>query len=626
MLNVSPIQNRYINNAIDGVHQEENSSTYYNWITDKSFIKFPLRVSSGDVRATLREKRHIKQQAYLFVFANGNRVFMKNIQGKDYEKPSFGIPIEYIKNKDLELKFRILSNEVQRKKGMRLDWIKLTVSSDARIIPTKEQNSEFILFLILNTLLFSYLMISGRYRLLFASFPVLLFLIGNTFFRVETSHLIYHINRWVYLPALILTLGFYLYDYLTTKRIFSTGRFFALDMITVPLLFYVSLLVRICGTFYYQFYYPDVRSYFKYMLQLDERGLIGFAHWYGHHHLEILYGFRTPFPYSPLFHLTAQKLNFLGLDYIVWLRVLSMLYNTVLVILVYVFIRKLFRDYMPALFGTFFFMFGSLVFDRIYLSMYAGLFSTLVVFSAMILLLYKINEFNKIRIRWLILIMLSLAFLSYPSGFVNLLFFFITVTAVLLVKKTGNKKVISINNYPETKPLVKTFLLALGVSFFIYYIYFLKPIFTELLPFLAKNGSSIHWEAGTDVGFLTYLLQRVEFYLSIPGILLVIPGLYLLSGFKLDEFKRKFIKAWFITWFLIYILAAPQLLSFVFRLGKEGLFILPLFSAAAGLTLTWLWKRGKIGRFSAILVLFIYIGHNMIEWFDKIRNFMVFVE
>ncbi|MBN2136107.1 MAG: hypothetical protein JW737_10270 [Acidobacteria bacterium] len=626
--NLSAVPNRYVVDFIAGLQQEEKSPTYYNWAKDRSFIEFPLKTEGGDIQCEIRGNRFLRFEAFLYVYANANRVFMKIIQGKQYENMRFTIPQEYIDGKDLHLNLRILSNTTTHPKGMRIDWIRITVPDYVSVKPTTEQLSEFLIFLLLNLLFFTLLFSKTDLKLLYSSIPIALYIIFNAIFRIETSLLIYHINRLVYFPAIIAVLLFMVVrKYKKTKGLI--GNIDKTDYRILGLYFLIAQAVRIAGVYYYQYFYPDLRSYVKYMLQLEDRGFIGFTHWYSYHHFEILYGIRTPFPYSPLFHFTGKLINgVLGLPYYHTLRIVSVFYNTVFVLLVYYLLRRLFNDRRIAIFGGLFFMFSPLMFNRLFLCMYSGLFSAFITFLAMIVLLFKIDKFSSVKDRWIILVVLTLALLSYPSSFLNLVIFLGILLIALSFRLVKKGKIWSLKREPivQRKAVIVLVIIALAASLLIYYIYFVKPILTELIPFMAKNGSTISWDESMDFGFFKYLVTRLNFYASIPGLILVLPGIFLVRKYKFKEFERKFLLSWFWTWLLIYLFAAPQLLSFILRLGKEGMFIIPLFALFAGVTLTQIWKRALYGKILALALLSGYILFSLYKWAMNIKSFMIFID
>jgi hypothetical protein len=260
--------------------------------------------------------------------------------------------------------------------------------------------------------------------------------------------------------------------------------------------------------------------------------------------------------------------------------------------------------------------------------MYSGLFSTLVTFLAMVVLLFKIDKFNSVKDRWIILGVLTLALLSYPSSFLNLVIFFTILMMAIsfrIVKK-GRLWILKNEPIPQRKTVIILVIIALIAAIFIYYIYFVKPIFMELIPFMAKNGSAISWDESMNFGFLKYLVTRLNFYVSIPGLILILPGIFLVRKYKFKEFERKFLLSWFWTWLLIYIFAAPQLLSFILRLGKEGMFVIPLFALFAGITLTQIWKRALYGKILALAFLSGYILFSLYKWAMNIKSFMIFID
>ena len=178
----------------------------------------------------------------------------------------------------------------------------------------------------------------------------------------------------------------------------------------------------------------------------------------------------------------------------------------------------------------------------------------------------------------------------------------------------------------EFKPLILLILVGAALAFFIYYVYFVEPILTELIPFLTKHSDKIVWNQNIKIGFFEYLAERMNFYISIPGMLLVFPGLWILLKKRMENYQEKFIYSWLFAWFIIYILSAPQLLSFMLRLGKEELFILPLFATAAGAACSHFWKKGKIFQSSIIIILIFYLVYSLAVWISNIKSFMVFIE
>jgi len=316
------------------------------------------------------------------------------------------------------------------------------------------------------------------------------------------------------------------------------------------------------------------------------------------------------------------------MKYYMALRIVSVTFNTLFVILIYYLLHKLFKKRVISIFGTLFFAFSPLVFTRLFLCMYAGLFSAFISFVALMLLMLKIREYNRIKIRWVLLTATTIALLAYPSSFLNLIIFFSILLIALklqIIRKSGKQRLTSVQ-VPEFRPTLWIILLSLICSFLIYYIYFVSPIFTELIPFMAEHTGNVNFDSAPEGTLTNYLITRLIFYISIPGLILVLPGLYLLTRQKIDYYWKKFLYSWLATWFLIYLFAAPGLLAFILRLGKEGLFILPLFSIFAGLTASFLWERGKKGKFGIIAIFVVYIAFSLYKWAMNIKTFMIFVE
>jgi hypothetical protein len=631
-LNLSPVPNRYITGFIEGLQQEENETTYYNWMVDRSEIRIPIRTYDCGATFEMRARRALSRQGYLYALVNGNRVFMKNIQQNDYEIISFSVPWEYLNGKNFNLQFRIFSDETTHRRGMRVDWVRIIVNThnSGVIVPAGEQTTEFLFFCSL-IILFSFLLpLDLRYKIGISSFAVLLFICANTFYRIEASLLLYHLNRWAFIPSIFAAV---LFRMLSKFRPHSAKSKLSImnpnNFTPMIIIFFAAQTVRILGTFYYQYFYPDLRSYNHYMYMLDSHGIIGFTYWYGHHHLKILYGIATAFPYSPLYHLTIYPLTKLNYDYYVWLRFTSALFNSIFVILIYIFILKFLKDKKAAVFGTVFAAFSSVMFNRLFLCMYSALFSGLITFIAIIFLFFYINKMDDWRIRWFGLLVISLTLLSYPSAVVNFMIFISIFFIFLLnpkIKINNINKDRRFNPDSEFKPLIILVSLAVILAFFIYYVYFMKPIFTELIPFLIAHSDRIAWNQNIEKNFLDYMASRMNFYLSIPGMFLVFPGIWLLIKKPMETYRKKFLSAWFLSWFIIYILSAPQLFSFILRLGKEELFVLPLFACAAGISCSHFWKKGKIFRYLIVIVFLFFIGLSLLKWMANIKSFMVFIE
>jgi fucose permease len=73
-------------------------------------------------------------------------------------------------------------------------------------------------------------------------------------------------------------------------------------------------------------------------------------------------------------------------------------------------------------------------------------------------------------------------------------------------------------------------------------------------------------------------------------------------------------------------LSAPQLFSFILRLGKEELFILPLFACAAGAACSHFWEKGNVYRYLIFIIFTIFIGLSLLKWAANIKSFMIFIE
>jgi len=631
-LNLSPVPNRYAVGFIEGLQQEEHETTYYNWMVDRSELRIPIKTYGCDAIFEMRAKRALSRQGYLYALVNGNRVFMKNIQGDKYEIIRFRVPMEYLDGGHFNLKFRIFSDETTHNRGMRVDWIRVIINTKnaGAIIPAGEQTAEFLFFCSL-ILLFTFLLpLDFRWKIGLSSLIILLFICANTFYRIEASLLLYHLNRWAFIPSIITAVIFKTLNKLRPRS--AKSKLSLLNKINFTpavIIFFIAQTVRILGTFYYQYFYPDLRSYHHYMSMLDSNGIIGFTYWYGHHHLKILYGFATAFPYSPLYHLTIYPLTKLNYDYYIWLRFTSALFNSVFVILIYSFILKLMKDRRAAVFGGIFAAFSPVMFHRLFLCMYSALFSGLITFIAIIFLLFNINKLEDWRIRWGGLLAVSLALLSYPSAVVNFMIF-ISIFFILLlnpkIKRRDKNEERRFKPEPEFKSLFILVTLAVILAFCIYYIYFMEPIFTELIPFLTAHSDRIVWNQNIEKDFLEYLVSRMNFYLSIPGMLLVFPGIWLLIKKPMETYRKKFLSAWFLSWLIIYILSAPQLLSFILRLGKEELFILPLFACATGAACSHFWEKGKIYRYLIFIVFSSFISLSLLKWMANIKSFMIFIE
>jgi hypothetical protein len=631
-INLSPVPNRYVIGFIEGLQQEEHEATYYNWMVDRSELRIPIKTYGCDATFEMRARRALSRQGYLYALVNGNRVFMKNIQQNDYEIISFKVPWEYLNGKNFNLQFRIFSDETTHRRGMRVDWIRVTVNTDngGLIVPAGEQTAEFLFFCGLIILFVLLLPWDFRWKIGLSFLIVLLFICANTFYRIEASLLLYHLNRWAFIPSIITAVLFRMLNKFRPHSAKSKLSFLNQANFTpAVIIFFIAQTVRILGTFYYQYFYPDLRSYHHYMSMLDSNGIVGFTYWYGHHHLKILYGFATAFPYSPLYHLTIYPLTRLNFDYYIWLRFTSTLFNSIFVILIYAFILKLIKDRKAAVFGGIFAAFSPVMFHRLFLCMYSALFSGLITFIAIIFLLFYIDKLDDWRIRWFGLLAISLALLSYPSAVVNFMIF-ISIFFILLlnprIKKRDNNKDKLFKPDQEFKSLFILVSLAVILAFFIYYIYFMKPIFTELIPFLTAHSDKIVWNQNIEKNFIEYLVSRMNFYLSIPGMILVFPGIWLLIKRPMDTYRKKFLSAWFLSWFIIYILSAPQLFSFILRLGKEELFILPLFACAAGAACSYFWGKGKIYKFLIFIIFAFFIGLSLLKWAVNIKSFMIFIE
>lgn len=632
-LNLSPVPNQYVKDFIEGLQQEEKELTYYNWMVDRSKLALPIKTRGCSATFEMRAKRALSRQGYLYVFVNGNRVFMKNILGGQYEITKFRIPREYIDGQDIAIQFRTYSDEANHRRGMRVDWIRVTIDKqgEGKIIPSGEQIIEFFLALILLGIFIYILPIGFWWKISSSGLVMMIFICANTFYRIETSLLIYHVNRWVLLPSIVIV-G--IFKILQKIKFGSKAPANSLlnDSIIAPAgsIFFISQLVRVIGTFYYQYFYPDLRTYTQYMSVLDSEGIVGFAYWYGHHHLKILYGFATAFPYSPLYHITIYPLTKLNFDYYIWLRVTTTVFNTLFVLLIYFFIIKFLKDKKAAIFGALFAAFSSVMFKRIFLSMYSALFSGLLTFIVIFFLFFYLKKVDDWKYRWLGIIFISLALLSYPSALVNLILMFVILIILLMnpgfKEKDDHLKRIAPNPDSETRRLLLLFFVSAMIAFFIYYIYFVEPMVTELIPFLANNSDKIVWNKDIQIGFFEYLAQRMAFYISIPGMILVFPGLWILFKQKMEKYRRKFLYSWIGAWFILYILSAPQLLSFMLRLGKEELFILPLFATAAGAASAFFWKKGKIFKIAIIAIFAIFIGLSLYNWASNIKSFMVFIE
>lgn len=554
---------------------------------------------------------------------------MKNIQSESYEIIKFGIPMEYLDGKNFNLKFRVFSDETTHDRGMRMDWVRIYINTGKSgvIVPAGEQYKEFIFFCCL-ILLFSFLLkVSFEWKIGLSSMMVLLFICANTFYRIEASLLLYHLNRWTFIPSVIAAAVFAILRKIRSRsKASEISLWNPANYTTAVLIFFVAQTIRIIGTFYYQYFYPDLRSYQHYMSVLDSNGFIGFTYWYGHHHLKILYGFATAFPYSPLYHFTIYPLTKLGYDYYIWLRFTSVLFNSIFIVLIYIFILKFLKDRRAALFGGIFAAFNPVMFHRLFLCMYSALYSGLITFIALMFLFFYINKLDDWRVRWTGLLAVAFALLSYPSAVVNFMIFIIIFFIILANPKIKRKDGHFLKPDPEFKPLLVLVSLGVFMAFFAYYVYFMEPIFTELIPFLTSHSDKIVWNQNIEKGFLEYLFGRMNFYMSVPGMILVFPGLWLLYKKPMDNYKKKFMWAWFLSWFIIYILSAPQLLSFILRLGKEELFILPLFACAAGAAASYFWNKRKIFRYLIIAVFIIFICFSLFKWMTNIKSFMIFIE
>lgn len=629
-LNLSPVPNVYVKDFIEGLQQEEKETTYYNWMVDRSQLLLPIKTYECTAVFEMRAKRALSRQGYLYVFINGNRTFMKNIQGDKYEIIRFNIPKEYITGKDINIQFRTYTDEANHRRGMRVDWIRIYLDrgADGYIVPSNAQTLEFLFSILLIALLMVLLPMDFKWKAGLSAFLMLIFTAANTFFRIEASLLLPHLNRWAFIPAIITVAGFKALRRLKKKTKLSSDSFLlGSNYLPACLIFFVTQTVRVIGTFYYQYFYPDLRSYHNFMSVLDSDGIVGFAYWYGHHHLKILYGYATAFPYSPLFHITIYPLTKLNYDFYIWLRVTSTIFNTIFIVLIYLFILKFLKDKRAAVFGGIFASFSAVMFRRIFLCMYSALFSGLLTFIVIFFLFFFIRKTDDWRYRWLGFIIIALALLSYPSALLNLMLFFAILLLYLLNPlKIFNKKKSRWKMDYEFKPLILLILVGAALAFFIYYVYFVEPILTELIPFLTKHSDKIVWNQNIKIGFFEYLAERMNFYISIPGMLLVFPGLWLLLKKRMDKYHEKFIYSWLFAWFIIYILSAPQLLSFMLRLGKEELFILPLFATAAGAACSHFWKKGKIFQSSIIIILIFYLVYSLAVWISNIKSFMVFIE
>ena len=554
---------------------EERLPVTFRWTKEKASLLIPLEGLSEEARLQLRYARFLPGNATVRLFLNGEPI--ASFSARPGRFRTHEIPVSFSSDGPMRLEI-LIDDPNPEKLGLAVDWIRIEGARFrlplSAIAPRAFPAGVFLLTLFLGFSLRTSAAIGGAVALAqaiwFARDPF-----GMTHAQAQIALV-------GLLIAALLSFGF--------RR-------------WVPLLFLLGYILKGAALFHPSYFYPDVRLHRRHLEAFEaasggilERGIAA------QKVAETAYprriaGRAYAFPYSPVFYLPFTLLDrdargieaamkhvglvlaalelplvfllaraLVGAEVAVWAALITVFLPPV--------VNRLLYAQWPTMAGHFFDLLA--IFCAARMAQTASVTRPMLLYGASGLasgLLYLSSLIN------LSLFSAFLAFLERKRIPALLLFWGLVATAAVLLV----------------------------------YLPFTVLFFTEILPALASGEGG-----GTEnppAGFAVALLRVTYFYgIGFPAI--AIAG-FLLVRRDGEKSAGKILAAYGLSFLGLLVLRA---VSGMFKDLKEFVYVGPFVAITTGVALDSLWRRGRWGRFAAVLVAAGLIGFGLAKYVEYFRQ------
>lgn len=602
---------------VDGFREdfEIDEPSLIHWSLRRGTVRLPVVVPTGELRVSLRYKRHIAAPAEIRAFVAGEQAARFMAPQGDFQVRTFTVPANARPWTPLEIALLSQSSD-PRPLGLALDWLRVETSG---IVLPAPLAFLYLLGIVLGLYVFPRILgFSSRFCLALGAIGAIALAVGTALHKLAWLEAATQLGIRPHVFSL-LVLAFFL-----MRRKVPDSAFAHPMARWAMLAFYLGTTLRLVALFHPDFYYPDVRTHSKFVSIIWTEGLSGFFRDHIANQHRHLLGLQRvgeewrAFPYPPLLYFSIYPLSLIRLPVEDWMKILPTVLAGVEGLVVYAIAFRLGAPPRAAAVATWFHATAPLVAFRLTVASYAALFGHFWDVLVGLYLLFRFDRMDRLLVGVGFASLVALSLLSY-AGSALVLGLFVPAFALAIALRYRDRKTAG-NALRVSAWALGGALLAI-VLFYGQYVPELLPGLVDASPTATSAGTLIELRP-TPIAALQMSLHRLLlFYGPLFGAL-VFAGLYVLR----DRFTNR----------LAFPLAVGSVFAFlglnflrsglgathIFQFTKDDLVLLPLAAIVLANLADMAADRKGWGRAVAVLLIAGWVGWGGFTLAREVHRFL----